>query len=669
MDSAVFQPKGIRPTGEQLDIQLAPEPLIIVEANAGAAKTTTLALRIGQALERGAPAGAILALTYSKSACSALDNAMRRIGIPAPARAKVRVMTFEELSAAALRKIEGGAVPLYETAEVLKPFVMTAIRRTLDNPDERYPDELVIPGSGDSVIEHFLEEFLYLKGTMLLFREAAERSLTPALAEEIGYDYALLKVFRSFEWERRGGHPDRPRFRSEGDATYDLARMLANDDFDSHDPGHPLAMAARVVLVDEMHDMNRSMFTVLHHLLLAQRRYAFVGVGDRDQVIHARAGADRRFMVETFGQEIGPPRSLKLTASYRFGPTLAKAAGLLAVKRYASQSERKTQVVVRKAANDLESARAIAESALSRDALEVRMPMSEFAVLIRHPHQSVAIENALLTHDVPYLTTGFESYLLRPEVLLIRALLACAYDDFSAIEEMDTRMRALRAMLLFSGGRIDIGDKTRDWSSVEEQLVLERDACAAIAENPRLLNVFLENQVQRTGDPECVKRILAGIKAAQDHQEGDALARMVEALEPQVLASKVMVQARLVREVEGNLAALLASAGAYAAPHDYFTALNQLELRQKTLRTRECVVLSSIEAAKGLEFEHVLIPNMNAREFAVAGDSGDERNLFYVAITRAKSKLSLFCDPVRASRYLVEAELLGIPDKDGRTLA
>ena len=51
---AVFEPKGLVPTAEQRAIQLVRKPPLIIEANAGAAKTTTLALRLAQALLRTA---------------------------------------------------------------------------------------------------------------------------------------------------------------------------------------------------------------------------------------------------------------------------------------------------------------------------------------------------------------------------------------------------------------------------------------------------------------------------------------------------------------------------------------------------------------------------------------------------------------------------------------
>ncbi len=65
MSDAVFSPTGLSPTPEQLAIQLDRRRHVIVEANAGAAKTTTLALRLAQALTRGAEVDRILVLTYT----------------------------------------------------------------------------------------------------------------------------------------------------------------------------------------------------------------------------------------------------------------------------------------------------------------------------------------------------------------------------------------------------------------------------------------------------------------------------------------------------------------------------------------------------------------------------------------------------------------------------
>lgn len=652
----VFKPRGIVPTEEQRAIQCSRDPYVIVEANAGAAKTTTLALRLAQALAQGIPPGALLALTYTEPACRALDDALRRLGVTGPERGRMRIQTFERFAAAMLLRVEGARVPTYDTAEQVKPMLLRAVERVVGNADEKYPEELNIPGSGDAIVEATLKEFLHLKGTLQLNLEGDGQALTPHLAAELDHDYATLRIFAAYERDRLGGNPDQPRFRAEGDATYDLAILLLDDGF-SQDERHPLALGAQVIAVDEMHDMNRAMFTVLKSLLTRNRRAAFVGVGDRDQVIHAVAGADALFMGTAFDAEIGRAKRLPLGGSYRFGKHLARVAGRVANKPYTSHSERNTQVKVLACADAAAAVQAIVSAAQAREGLEKKAPLSQVAVLLRHPYQSVGIENGLLDAGIPYAADGFTSYLLRPEVLLIRGLLAYADDDFKAIESSDTRALVARALLLFGGATLEV----RGREATDPEALL-KEACHAVAENPRLLKVFFENQVLRTGSPPACQRLKAAVEAARSQGGGDVLGRMVAALQPQWLAAQVLVQSWRVRQVAGNIAGLVAMAGGYGGAHDFFIALNAFEVRQRSLKAKDSLTLASIEAAKGLEFDHVMMPFINAREFAVEGDSTDERNLFYVGITRARNQLTLLHEVGRASRYLVEAGVVVDPN-------
>ena len=79
---AHFVPKAIVPTAEQLAIQISPARMAIVEANAGASKTTVLALRMAEAWTRNTHPDNILALTYTEAASTALKAALRKIGVP-----------------------------------------------------------------------------------------------------------------------------------------------------------------------------------------------------------------------------------------------------------------------------------------------------------------------------------------------------------------------------------------------------------------------------------------------------------------------------------------------------------------------------------------------------------------------------------------------------------
>jgi DNA helicase-2/ATP-dependent DNA helicase PcrA len=281
--------------------------------------------------------------------------------------------------------------------------------------------------------------------------------------------------------------------------------------------------------------------------------------------------------------------------------------------------------------------------------------MAGFAVLVRHAHQSVAIENALLDAQLPYVTAGLPSYLLRPEVLLVRGVLAVASDDFSSVQDADTRRRILEAFVFFGDVRITTGD-----SEPQDQALLMRQALQAVVENPRMLSVFFDNQVLRNAEPAVRERLQAAVAVARREQGPDALHRLLQALQVRALAARVLVERAQLREVEGNLAGLLASAAGYTNAAAFFASLNEAELRQQRLKRSNCLVVSSIEAAKGLEFDHVLLPELSHAVFP-DGESplADERNLFYVAMTRARRCLTLFVPRGQPpSRFLADAGCL-----------
>ena len=652
MTAPLFQPRQISPTDEQRAIQADRHRWLIVEANAGAAKTTTLALRIAQALEEGLHPSRILALTYTPAAVTALRQALDRIGVPAALRSRLSVSTFDEFCSRRLAEIEGPGVARYDTPELLKPQVLQALARLLDDPEERHPERLVVPGNGEAAVEGLLATFTWLKGTMLLQHEAAEQSLTPGLADELGQDYTALRAFVAYEALRRGGHEDRHAFRSPGDATYDLAMKLVDDDA-VFGERHPLEGGLHLLAVDEMHDTNRAMFTVLRHLLLRNPEAAFIGVGDRGQVIHAVAGADAAFMASAFEQEIGAPARLTLTDSYRFGPRLAQAAGRVAGKPCSSRSARDTEVVLVPHEAADEASRCIADAIVNRTALAADAPASEIAVLLRQPHQSVALENHLLDRGIDYRTEGFAPYLMRPEVLFARGLMVHARGGFEAIETLPTRVAMLEALMSFSQSFID-----SDELAPGDRVRAQRLAIEEVAATPQRMPQFVDNHVLRNADPEARQLMEAAVQVVRANTTEVLLQHFLQVLNPHRLAEKVMVRAADVAQVEANLQGLVRSAAGFDSVEAFLRGINERELRQHGMRSKDRVLLAGIEAVKGLEFEHVLIPGLSRGEFAAGGDSADNRNLLYVGITRAKHRLTLLFDAARPSRYLVDAGLV-----------
>lgn len=651
MTDAVFQPRGLNPTAEQRAIQLERHRHVVVEANAGAAKTTTLALRLAQALERGAQLEHIVALTYTEAAVTSLRLALDRIGIPAAVRNRLRIQTFDQFCADRLASIEGPGVTRYTAPEQLKPHVLQAIDHVLSNQDERHRDEFTLEGSGEGSIEGLLASFARLKGTLQLTFEATDRTLTPALASDLGHDYLTLRVFYAYEHLRRGGHPDRPAFRAPDDATYDLARLLLSEDA-LLEGEHPVALGLHLVLLDEMHDTNRAMFTVLQQVL-RQNPAAFIGFGDRDQVIHATAGADASFMGETFDREIAPAQRLPLSSSYRFGLGLAQHVGRLASKRYQSQSAHDTAVNVLRCDLAKEAHWHIAQSIRNRDGLAATSPASETAILLRQPHQSVELENHLLDQGLDYRTAGFDPYLMRPEVLFVRGLMAHARGEFAAIENVDTRVRILKSLLLFCGSFVEV-----DTTDHEKQQQAELLAIKEVANQPGLATPFIDNQVLRNAPSHIQNLVEAALDVISANATDLLMERFTRVLSPQRLAARVMVRTDDIEQVGANIRGLIQSASTFDNVESFFRAMNARELRHKAMRSKQCVLLSSIEAAKGLEFDHVILPGLNKGEFAVGGNTTDNRNLLYVGMTRARNRLTILYDGARPSKYLLDAGLI-----------
>lgn len=642
-----FQPTHITPSAEQLAIQLRRTRLLLVEANAGAAKTTTLALRIAQALQRGALPETVLALTSTAPAVAALKERLAHVGVPKAVIQKLRIQTFEAFGLAVLAAAQGMAAPLLTSPEQVRPYVVRAAERAQSRPEERYPDELMADALPGDLVEGLLRCFDEIKGRMLVEHLDPEQRMTPALADELGFGYLTMRAWGCYEFIRQGGHPDRPEFRFDGDGSYDLARLLMSGEITADDAA--LQMGLTLICVDEMHDVNRAAFTVLKAVLAAHPRAAFVGVGDRDQVIHARTGADAGFMREHFQAEIGAPDVLPLTCSHRFSAQLARHVGALAGKPYAADAALHTDIHLERCESPALAAAFIARQAQAH--LQQPTP-ANLRVLLRHAAQSVPIEHALLRLGVAYGAAGFAPYLERAETLLVRGLYAHACNDYTGFEEPAQRARLLDALLLFSGARVD-SIELRHLDRAEAQCVAVAEASASLDTT----HAFIASHVLRSANAQSRRQLDAAMAVLRSNDFDAFEASFLRALDPLQLAARVFVRRQDVEQVADNIGQLHRVALDEAAGVDgAFRMFSSMDRARRRLRGGERIVLSSIDAAKGLEFDHVIVPNLSRGEF---GDGATEnRNLLYVAMTRAKARLTLTFDPGRPSRFLRDAALV-----------
>ena len=651
----LFQTRAFAPTPEQRAVQTCAARTLLIEANAGAAKTTTLALRMAESWQRGTAPDAFLALVHTDTACQALHAALKTIGVPTPVRQRMRIATFEAFCSSVLATACERAVPVLATPEQLRPHVWQAVQRVQEAQEAqgahnaRWRGALQLPALGDSVfVEEFLAVATWLKGTLGDERMRDGQPVSPDYAAALGVDYTMLRVFLAGERLRLQGLADEALFRGPHDATYDLARALHQGSSTPADyPRWP--MQVRALCVDEMHDMNQATFTVLAALLNSTFSL-FCGVGDRDQVIHGSTGADAAFMAGAILDATGRSvQRLPLTPSHRFGKRLATKLARLAAKPYASAAAHDTGVQLQTYEDSAQCVQLVlAELVHWRSA--PRAHRGPLAVLLRHAHQSVDLENALIAAGEPYTLNGFDSYLLRPEVLLVRGLLAVATDNFDSVAAPRTRAALVHALVFFCGARITVAG--REDASQHDLLA---DAIGSVADNPLLLQSFFQNQIVPNVAPATRRRLRAALAVAQEPPAPDMLERVLAALEIDTLIHDALVSRQRRQEARGNIAGLCAAARGFASARDYFLHLNQAEQRQAALRGTAGLVLGSMAHVKGLEFGHVVLAYLERGAFpAPHASAREEQNTLYVAMTRARHQLTLLAHRSRPSSFLAQ---------------
>lgn len=643
-----FNALRITPTAEQLAIQMSTARVVVVEANAGATKTTTLALRMAEAWAGGTPPEQILALTYTDTACVALAAALQWIGVPYAIVRRCRIQTFESFCTQVLTEVEGRSVPVLEEPEDLSPCVWQAIQRVADNESERWRTELLMPTLGDnSVVEEFLRVSEQLKGTLRDELERLEQPVTPDYAASIGVEYTQLKIFLAYERIRWREHADAPVFRGVHDATYDLARMLLAGESVRDCKAWPTL--TKVLVVDEMHDLNQSMFEVLKELLDSTSS-SFCGVGDVDQVIHEASGAEARFMRTELQAHLGNTVArYPLTHSFRFGPSLAGLGKRIAGKPYSSMASHATKIELLRY-DDASSCAAMVVKLAASSKPKGKSGVAQLAILLRHPYQSVEIENGLLAHGVAYSTSGFDSYLMRPEVLLVRGLLAVAADDLSSVAQEQTRKKVMQAIFFFTGATISVTGR-----EAESQQALLDEALGVLSHAPHFLVHVFENQVLRNVDAGMRRRLEAAIRIAKEQTGAELLGRVLEALQIKTMIVERLLSHQRRQDAMGNLAGLQRAAAGFDSAMAYFQSLNAAEqsLRQLKNRKAPSVLIGSMASVKGLEFDHVVVPYLESGEFpAPKAGLGEERNRLYVAVTRARQALTLYASTEHPSAFV-----------------
>ena len=418
----------------------------------------------------------------------------------------------------------------------------------------------------------------------------------------------------------------------------------------------------RYVLIDEYQDTNRLQYLLMKQLVGPEGNICVVG--DDDQSIYRFRGADISNILN-FEKEFAGTRTIRLEQNYRSTQHILSAAN--AVISHNTGRKGKTlwteqgggdKVTIKTVFNEQDEANFVVSSIMSD--YNRGKNWRDNAILYRMNAQSNALEYAFKRNGVPYQVVGGMKFFERAEVKDMLSYLAVVNnpaDDLRLRRVINnpprgigsTTVDALQQLASMQGvPMIEIARHADEYAGLSRGISKLRQFAALIdelreAEGDMPLPEFYELVCQKSGYTRALE------------EKGDMESR-----------------GRLenVRELKSNIAAFLEN-----EPEDETLSgfLNEIALYTDldSATTDNAVTMMTMHSAKGLEFPCVYVVGMEEGVFPgqrVFGDEEEleeERRLCYVAMTRAKEKLTMTnarqrmlfgrTTPNAPSRFLSEA--------------
>ena len=418
----------------------------------------------------------------------------------------------------------------------------------------------------------------------------------------------------------------------------------------------------RYLLVDEYQDTNAVQYELLK-LLAGDVRPMFTAVGDDDQSIYGWRGATIDNL-RRLPQDYPQLKLIPLEQNYRSTGSILRAANaviannpkLFEKKLWSDFGDGDPVALLECDGEEHEAERAVARIQALRGA-DGRVRFADFAVLYRANHQAKVFEQALRRASIPYKVSGGQSYFDRAEIRDLCAwlrLLVNNDDDPAFLRAVTSPKRGIGHQTL-----ANLGEFAGKWkTSLFEALfspslgtALSSKAVGSLHEFGRYVN-DLEHRARHTEGAEDAKALLLGwlkdIGYEQHLHDGEDSEKLAAARWSNVLDFVDWIAKRC-----GGV--LTQEGGTFESDKQSVLDVAQTISVIISLAERgdeqDVVTLSTLHAAKGLEWPHVMLAGVNEGllPFKASGDDDEmtparleeERRLMYVGITRARTTLAV----------------------------
>ncbi|RJO58909.1 ATP-dependent helicase [Candidatus Parcubacteria bacterium] len=605
---------------EQLAVVQNGDGPVLVLAGAGSGKTRTIVYRVAWLLEHGVSPNRILLVTFTnKAAKEMLVRVQELLGdVPSP----IWGGTFHHVANRILRKYaklvgrtSNFSILDEEDSRSLVAACLSDLN--IDTRQKRFPSA--------SVVQHLIS---FVRNTQADLAEIVAGKLPNSnhAADQIK---EIAKRYEARKQKQNSMDFD------------DLLVLFLKLLTDHAEARKRLQEQFQYVLVDEFQDTNALQGQIVKNL--ADKHGNLLVVGDDAQSIYAFRGADINNILE-FPKNFPQTKEFKLQTNYRSVPEVLNVANAViaynveqyqkVLKPNRSGGERPKLAPCR---DENQEAAYIAQRVLEFQA--TGMKLAEIAVLVRAVSHTQAIEFELAKREIPYLVRGGLRFFERAHIKDV-------VSHLKILANPNDEVAWLRAL----GLQVGVGPKTatevflrlqeknigvKELAKVNFTELVDRRANRGIEIFQKTLRLMLVAgyKDKKTGETVFAPQDLIRIIATSDY---------VDYLRSQYPNADERLQ---------DLEQLALFAGKYKSLNSFLADVSLQEAFSAgaavSAENDDALILSTVHQAKGLEWEAVFVPRLteggfpNARALDEPMGIEEERRLFYVAVTRAKTWLTL----------------------------
>jgi ATP-dependent DNA helicase Rep len=414
------------------------------------------------------------------------------------------------------------------------------------------------------------------------------------------------------------------------------------------------------VLVDEMQDTNAVQYALLKALVDHdddRRRGRFTAVGDDDQSIYGWRGATLENL-KALRDDWPKLEVIALEQNYRSTASILRAANhviasnpkLFPKKLWSEYGDGEPVRVIDADSEEHEAERAVAFIQAKRaEGGEVKW--RDFAILYRANHQSKVFEQKLRAAQIPYKVSGGQSFFDRAEIRDLTAwlrLLVNGDDDPAFLRAATSPKRGIGHQTLASLGEFAGKAKVSMFEALfmpSLSAVIAKRSLEALHDFGREIHDLELRARHAVGQEAAQAFLLEWLKAIDYEQhlhDGEDSAKLAQARWTNVLDFVDWMARRC-----GNLEQGDVVANAERSVMDVAQTIAILTTLAERGDEGDVVTLSTLHAAKGLEWAHVMLAGVVEGLLPFASESQpltpdrlhEERRLVYVGITRARRTL------------------------------